>query len=510
MPQFINSNIMSLNSQRALNNSQNDLQVSLQRLSSGLRINSAKDDAAGLAISERMTTQVRGLNQAVRNANDGVSLAQTAEGALQETTDILQRIRELSVQSANATNAASDRQALNAEVNQLKTELNRISSTTTFNGLKILDGTFQNQAFQVGSDSGAANNINVSISGVDTASLGNNAVTTNNATDSEGTGATSAPLADAATAGNTTNHTVEAQTLTIGSSFGVGTVSVVDGSSAETIATAINAKSGSTGVSAEASTTASLRGLSANGTVTMTLVTGVGSATINAAVTTTDLSNLATQINKFSGTTGVTATESGGVLSLTQADGKDIGIENFQHSGDGAETIELRGSTETTGATLTGPTAGTAAATDSAIAVGTVDFSSSVGFSVESSVANSAGSVLNVAANTSVTSALSAVSTIDISLASGATAALKVLDQALAGVTSVRAELGAIQNRFSSTISNLSTTVENVSAARSRIRDADFAAETAELTRNQILQQAGISMLSQANSQPQNVLALLQ
>ncbi len=499
-----------MTAQRNLNRSQDSLGVALQRLSSGLRINSARDDAAGLAISERFTTQIRGLNQAIRNANDGVSLAQTAEGALQETGNILQRIRELAIQSANSTNSASDRQALQSEVNQLKTELNRIASTTTFNGLKILDGTFQNQIFQVGADSGAANTIAVSITGTDTASIGNNSVTTNNATDSEGTGATSAPLADVATASNTTNHTVEAQTLTIGSSFGTADVTVVDASSAETIAAAINNASGSTGVTATAETNATLRGLSANGTVTFSLVTGTGTASISATVTTTDLSNLVTVINDFTGTTGVTATETGGVLTLTEANGKDIGIENFVHSGDAGETIEFRGSTETTGATLTGPTGGTAAATDSAVAVGEITFNSSVAFSVESSVAVGAGSVLNVAASTSVASSLTALSTVDISSSSGASDALAVLDQALQIISGIRADLGAIQNRFLSTITSLSAASENASAARSRIRDADFAAETAALTRGQILQQAGISILSQANAQPQLVLALLQ
>ena len=510
MPQFINTNISSLNTQRALNTSQNALQTSLQRLSSGLRINSAKDDAAGLSIANRMTSQIRGINQAIRNANDGVSLAQTAEGALAESTNILQRVRELAVQSANATNSAGDRQALQSEVNQLKTELSRIAETTSFNGLNILDGTYQNQVYQVGAESGSANTISVSIRGSSTSDLGNFSNIAMNATDSEGTGATSAPLADVATAGNTTNHTVEAQTLTIGSSSGTATVSVTDGASAETIATAINNSTGTTGVSVTAETSATLNTLSANGTVTFSIVTGTGTATISAAVTTTDLSNLVAEVNNFTGTTGVAATESGGVLTLTQSSGKDIGIENFTHSGDAAETIVFTGSTETTGATLTGATGGTAAATDSAIAVGELTFSSAVAFSVESDVAVGAGSILNVAAATNVSSTLSALSSVDISTSSGATAALAILDQSLAGVSSIRAELGAIQNRFLATISNLSSVSENVSAARGRIQDADFAMETAELSRTQILQQAGIAMLSQANAQPQNVLSLLQ
>lgn len=506
MPQIINTNVSSLTAQRNLNRSQDSLAVALQRLSSGLRINSARDDAAGLAISERFSTQIRGLNQAIRNANDGVSLAQTAEGALQESGNILQRIRELAIQSANSTNSASDRQALQSEVNQLKTELNRISSTTTFNGLSILDGTFQNQTFQVGANSGTANTISVSITATDTASIGNNAVSAANDDNQEGTGSTSAAAATLAA----TTSPVEAQTLTIGSTFGIANVSVLDASSAETVATAINAASGTTGVTATAETTATLGTLSADGTVSFSLVTGTGSATISATVTTGDLSNLATEINNFTGTTGVSATATAGTLTLTQSDGKDIGVENFVHSGDAAETIVYTGSSEGTGVTLTGPTGGTPAGTDSAYATGTISLNSSVAFSVESSVADSAGSILNTGAATSVASSLTAVSSVDISSASGATSALAVLDQALQTISGIRADLGAVQNRFLSTISSLSAASENASAARSRIRDADFAAETAELTRAQILQQAGISILTQANAQPQLALSLLQ
>jgi flagellin len=506
MPLFINTNISSLNTQRSLNQSQSALQTSIQRLSSGLRINSAKDDAAGLSIAARMTSQIRGINQAVRNANDGVSLAQTAEGALAESTNILQRIRELAVQSANATNSAGDRQALQSEVNQLKTELTRIAETVSFNGLNILDGTYQNQIYQVGAEAGAANTIAVSIRGSSTSDLGNFSNIAMNATNQEGTGSTSAAAATVAA----TTHSVEAQVLSIASSVGSGNVTIADASSAEAIATAINAASGSTGVSVSAETNATLGTLSADGTVTFSIVTGSGTATISAAVTTTDLSNLVAEVNNFTGTTGVSATETGGVLTLTQGSGKDIGVQNFVHSGDGAETVVFTGSAEGTGVTLTGPTGGTAAGTDSASAVGELSFSSAVAFSIESDIAVAAGSILNVAAATNVSATLDALSTVDISTASGATDALAILDQSLAGVSSIRADLGAIQNRFLTTIANLSSVSENVSAARGRIQDADFAAETAELSRTQILQQAGIAMLSQANSQPQSVLALLQ
>ena len=171
MSQVIATNMSSLAAQRALSQTQGDVQTALERLSSGLRINGAKDDAAGLAISERFTSQINGLNQAIRNANDGTSLAQTAEGALNETTALLQRMRELAVQSANATNSATDRSALQSEVDQLKQEINRIASTTEFNGRTLLDGSFTSQAFQVGANSNQT--ISISIENASGSGLGN-------------------------------------------------------------------------------------------------------------------------------------------------------------------------------------------------------------------------------------------------------------------------------------------------------------------------------------------------
>jgi len=498
MPQIINTNIASLNTQRQLNNSQSALQTSLERLSSGLRINSAKDDAAGLAISDRMTTQIQGLNQAIRNANDGVSLAQTAEGALQQTTRNLQRIRELAVQSANATNSATDRAALNAEVNQLKQEIDRVASTTEFNGLKLLDGTFTAQNFQVGAN--ANQTISVNIGGASTSDLANNSVSgVSTTTANKGTGSTTAAAATLPAA-----NTIAAQTLSISGTLGSATASVSAGDSAFTIAAAVNAKQSSTGVTADASNTATLSALNADGTVTITLGSGGSTATISAAVTTTDLSALSTEVNKVTGTTGITASVSGGTLTLTQADGKDIQIANFNHSTAG-KTISF---TATAGGASDAVTL-TQGGNDSSIASGVVTFNSNNTFSVSSSVAETAGSVLEAAANTAVASTQSLLSAVDISSASGAQSAIQVIDASLTTVDNQRGDLGAIQNRFDAAIGNLRTTSENLSAARSRIQDADFAAETAQLTRNQILQQAGIAILSQANALPQQVLTLL-
>lgn len=500
MAQTINTNVSSLNAQRNLNMSQSSLATSLQRLSTGLRINSAKDDAAGLAISDRMTSQIRGLTQAARNANDGVSLAQTAEGALVETTNSLQRIRELSLQSANATNSASDRAALQSEVNQLKQEIDRIASTTEFNGLKLLNGSFTAQSFQVGAN--ANQTIAVTVAGARGSDLANNYVNGSSTTTAHmGTSSTTAVAA--ALPGT---NTIAAQTLNISGTLGASTVAVTVGDSAYTIANSVNAKEASTGVTARAYNSTQLSGLSASGTVSLTLGSGGSTATISAAVTTTDLSALATEINKVTGTIGISATVNAGTLTLTQADGKDINIANFT----GATAADtLTASAVNSAGAATDPAVLVSGAADSTIVSGYVEFDSNNSFSVSSNIAETAGSVVNAAANTSVGSAQSLVSAIDISSVTGANSAITVIDAALKSISSSRADLGAIQNRFAATISNLQATSENLSASRSRIQDTDFAAETANLTRSQILQQAGTAMLAQANALPQNVLSLL-
>ncbi|PPI86044.1 flagellin [Marinobacter maroccanus] len=511
MPQIINTNIASLNAQRNLNASQRDADTTLQRLSSGLRINSAKDDAAGLAISERFTSQIKGLNQAIRNANDGISLAQVAEGALGESGNILQRIRELSVQSANATNSASDRQALQSEVNQLKEELERIATTTEFNGLKLLDGTFQAQKFQAGANENQT--IAVSIEGARTKDLANNTLDAANPTLNSGTGSSTT-----ATDVVATENTIGSQTLTISSSLDTQTVSVDAGDTAEEIAAAINNSAATTGVGANGRTEVSVSNtattpITAPQTITLTVSNGESSATISAQISdANDLSPLAKEINSASGRTGITAeVEDDGSITLVHPTGKDVLIENFT-AADG-DQLAVQGSADPSATELTsGPTA----PTDSVRVAGEITFDSAVSFAVQSSAAPTApggadtGSILGVAANTSVGSNPEDVASIDISSVEGATDALAIVDAALETISGIRADLGAAQNRLESTIANLSTTSENLSAARSRIRDADFAAESAELARTQVLQQAGLSVLAQANARPQQVLQLLQ
>ena len=495
----INTNVASLNAQRNLSASQTNLAKSMQRLSSGLRINSAKDDAAGLAISDRMTSQIRGLNQATRNANDGISLAQTAEGAMQESTNILQRMRELAVQSANDTNSASDRASLQSEVDQLKQELTRIAETTTFNGKKLLDGSMISAQFQVGANAGET--ISFGIGSARSTDLGNHSLTTNN--DQAGATYRGIEVATAAAAASAANG-VGAQTLTVVGKEGSSTVDVTAGDSAAKIAEAVNTKSGETGVTATAKTTATLSGLSADGSVTLNLqgtnTTAIG---ITATVLSSDLSNLASAINEQAGNTGITATLSDDKKSITleQSAGYDIKVSDFSH-GAGAGTIALTGS-ETGAQTLTHGT------TDSSTVGGQVSFSSSASFNVTSDKAAADGSLFATAAAGANVSTLQSINTLDITSVDGSSKAIEAVDGALMQIDNMRGDLGAVQNRFESTIANLQNISENISAARSRILDADIAQETSKMTSQNILQQAGVSILAQANQAPQLALSLL-
>ncbi len=495
MAAVINTNIASLNSQRNLGASQGALATSLQRLSSGLRINSAKDDAAGLAISERFTSQIRGLNQAVRNANDGISMAQTAEGGLGTAGDLLQRVRELAVQSANGTNSASDRASINQEVNQLKQELGRVAETTQFNGSNVLDGTLSNAQFQVGAN--ANQTINVGIASAKGTDIGSFDLQT------AGTSATATAAAGTAPANN-----VLGQVLTIAGNGTSATATVAIGDSARKIAAAVNTSTASTGVSADAATEATLSGLSAIGTVTFSL-TGSNSSPVSIGATissVSDLSSLATAINAQSATTGITAIGNGASLTLRNEDGEDIKIENFLNTTTAGGTISVQGRDPFAAAsTASGApqVIGAAVGTDSTTVGGQVKFGGTSGYTV---VTDTAGTLLTAGPKAST---LSSVANIDVSTTDGANNALAVVDAALTSINNSRASLGALQNRFAATISNLQTTSENLSAARSRIQDTDFAAETANLTRGQILQQAGTAMLAQANQLPNGVLALL-
>lgn len=492
----INTNIASLNAQLNLTRSQDTLSTSLQRLSSGLRINSAKDDAAGLSISQRFTAQINGLDQATRNANDGVSLSQTAEGALGQMGDILQRIRQLAVQSANATNSASDRQSINQEVSQLTSELDRFAQTTQFNGINLLDGSSSSNVFQVGAN--ARQTITATTANFRTTAYGTQQIGTYlaNATSSSGI-YTTAGVAAATGAAVTTSGNLE-----LFGAAGSGTVSLAVTDAAKDIASKINAQS-QTGITAQARTVTTLT-FGATGAYTLSVLgdnSAAQSITFNISNTGTSqgLSDVVTEFNNQSGVTGVTAalnSTSTGVV-LTAADGSNIDLSVA--SGGNAGAVSGGGAALATGASGT-----------LAIA-GQVLLNSSSSYSITTSGAALGTSVFGaaVAAGGSVVSTLNAVSTLDVTTVDNATQALNIVDQALAAVNGQRATFGALQNRFQSTISNLQTSSQNLSAARSRIQDTDFASETANLTKAQILQQAGTAMLAQANSLPQTVLSLL-
>ena len=426
MPQIINTNIESLNAQRNLNRSQSALQTSLQRLSSGLRINSARDDAAGLAISERFTSQIRGLNQAARNANDGISLAQTAEGALVETTNALQRIRELAVQSANDTNSSSDRTALQAEVSQLQSEINRIATTNQFNGKNLLDGTFAGQNFHVGAN--ANQTIGMSISNAQATAVGDNRVAE--------TGTLN--VAVAVNAAKRTNTVLATEILTIsGSSGSVALGAPVAGSSAYTISNTVNANTATTNVSAKAVTKATLGTLSAVGTVSFNLYgSNAAAAAISATIgSTADLSTLNDAINNVSATTGITSTVSGGTLTLVSEQGHDINVENFTNGVATMNFAALDGFTDAASGAAAALTSGGA---DCSVVGGTLRFSSSSAHTVTS--AATGGLFASTTANSS---SLAAVSTINVSTQTGSNSAIDIIDSALQTINSQRATLGA-------------------------------------------------------------------
>jgi len=481
----VNTNVSSLSAQRSLSRTGSQLGVSLQRLASGLRINSAKDDAAGMAIASRMETQIRGLNQAARNANDGVSLAQTAEGSLGEMIGSLQRMRELAIQSANSTNSSADRAALNAEAQQLISEVQLIATTTEFNGLKLLDGTYGTSAFHVGAN--ANQTISVTLSSATTDSLGANATLTS-------TGST---VADAVTAGGLTSPSgvlvINGITVTTSSD---GVSSTDADASAKAVAAGINATTATSNVTAAANaTTANLGTVAADANGFSGANFSINGVNIAVAASLSGDSDGAVQaaVNAVSNQTGVTAAlDSSSNLVLTAADGRNIQITT-----DGGNDAAVFGAA----------TFSLNAANDDVV-VGTVTIQSDSAIVVDTGIAQATHGML-ISAGTTAVSTTNALVNVDLSTVTGANTAIDNLDRALDTVNSMRADLGAVQSRFESTINRLTTTAENLSAARSRIMDADFAVETASLTRAQILQQAGVAILAQANQQPQLALQLL-
>jgi flagellin len=509
MASTINTNINSLTAQRNLGMSQASLTTSMQRLSSGLRINSAKDDAAGLAISDRMTAQVRGLTQAARNANDGISMSQTAEGALGEVTANLQRIRELAVQSANSTNTASDRASLDQEVQQRIAEIDRVTAQTSFNGQKLLDGSFGNATFQVGADVGQTISVDLS-SSMRAANIGRRAdfvdgTTTFDSTKAvgaQGAGAGSITAAAAGVTGRTALTSVMLSlavgndtTVAIGAPV-AGTATGQGDTSAFAIAAAIN-KAGVAGLSAEAQTSVTTSYVTTVAADTVT-INGVAIA-IGAGATGSDY---AAAVNQNTGATGVKAIFASNKMTLTADDGRDISVAHAAAAANGGLGVAT-GLTENNIGNSIADFNGAAAAA-AVVVVGTVRLSANSRITIGGTAPANAG----FAAGTLALGA-TGLSSASVKSVAASNNAVQSVDAALSSVSTLRSTFGAIQNRFDSVIANLGSSVENLSASRSRILDADFASETANLSRSQILQQAGTAMVAQANQLPQGVLALL-
>lgn len=567
MAQVVNTNVMSLNAQRQLNKSQSMSNEAMERLSSGLRINSAKDDAAGLAISTGMNSQISGINQAVRNANDGISMAQTAEGSMDEMTNILQRMRELAVQSANDTNSAENRAAIQEEVDQLHSELDRIASTTEFNGTKLLDGSNDSTTLQIGANSGQS--LTFSIDAVTTNDLGLNGNL--NKSDLNGGRVTALIGQDE----------MEINGVVIGAA------TAVEGNDALANANAINDSTAETGVTANAynvvqgSGTDASTGKAPTGITTDVVIT-VGARDAVTLGATSSMENLVETINRDvegvtaslgsdgellltndtgedivvagggAATTGLTAGTYKGSLALTSADGSPITVNDKDDPDGGANTIKA-GFLASNGAgsinTGSGATTAGAITADDKIQINGVDLVASSTTDATTLAAeinklteqtgvtatvNGSGLIFSSADGSAVeitsgagdeaaqVTALTKLGmgggmggkTIDslgtnVSTAEGAANTIDLVDNALSQISDSRASLGAIQNRLESTISNLENVSQNLSASNSRIQDADFAAETSKMSKAQILQQAGTSMLSQANASAQSVLSLL-
>ncbi|ADN75235.1 flagellin domain protein [Ferrimonas balearica DSM 9799] len=472
----VNTNVTSMTAQRNLNGASASMQTSMERLSSGLRINSAKDDAAGLQISNRLTSQVRGLDVAMRNANDGISIAQTAEGAMQESTNILQRMRDLSLQSANGSNSGEDRTAMQKEISALQTELNRIAETTSFGGQTLLDGSYGSQSFQVGSNSNET--INIALRSTDSGSIGSSQI-----------GQTVGTVAGVIGA-DTVAYTAGDFTITNAVSGKAETITTTVDDDASTLAKKINDVSGSTGVTATASNTIELSDIDFD---SGSLDWEIGGATITGAQSEQDMID---QINSQSSTTGVSAAMVEGKVRITQESGADMAFDAAVAGGGGSNTPVIKMQSvvgDTLGAEFT--------AADGSNANGVLSFSSNSAFTIGGT---NAGQLTSGTQST-----LSTVASIDISSADGAQSAIDIIDGAISMIDNQRADLGAVQNRLSHTINNLGNIQTNVADARSRIQDVDFAKETAEMTKQQVLQQSGSAMLAQANQIPQLALSLL-
>ncbi|MGO4310150.1 flagellin [Pseudomonas sp. KB_15] len=470
----VNTNLASLTVQNNLNKASGNLQTSMQRLSSGLRINSAKDDAAGLQISNRLTSQINGLGTAIKNAGDGISIAQTAEGAMQESTNILQKMRTLALASANGSPSAEDRKSNDAEYSALSSELTRIATTTTFGGRNLLDGSFGTTAFQVGAN--ANQTINMTLGDVSASNIGSQQVK-------------SVGITPTATG-------VRANAITVNGSGQSVTVNTLAGASAKTIAAALDGAV--SGLSASASTEATFT------TATPAIAAAKFDLTVGGATTSfvgvTSLSDLADQLKSGAAKLGISVNfdAKANTLSVKSDTGENLKFTNVTLGTAGDITVATKNAS--------GALGGSAGLANGFIATGAVSLNSSSSYSMTEAAA---GGLTDMFGALSVSSAKTTVSNTNVTTAANAQNAIDVITKAISNIDSQRADLGAVQNRFDNTVANLRSISDNSTAARGVIQDVDFASETAQLTKQQTLQQASTAILSQANQLPSAVLKLL-
>ncbi|MBW4051713.1 MAG: flagellin [Proteobacteria bacterium] len=477
MSLVLNTNIDSLIAQNSLTTSGNSLTTALQQLSSGLQINTAADNAAGYAIAQGMTSQINGLNTAINNANDGVSLTQTAQGALTEITNNLQTMRDLAVQSLNATNSAQDRADLNQQFNQLSADIQQVAQTASFNGVKLLDGSFSGQTFQIGANVG--NTITVaSVASMQTSALG------------AYTGVNEQNLA-------ITNGAAGAFSVTAGSA---GTISLGSNvaTDASAVAAAINA-GGVQGLTATANATSAVGTGAADtgsaGNVDTIAINGINISVTNTGNATSNVANAVSAINAVSADTGVSATSNGGGITLSASDGRNISATFTAGAGATASVAADYGMGTISGATAV-------------VTTSTVNVNYVAPSGVSGSLSFTGGGLAGT--GVAIGSTGNAVSTLSVTSVASSNTALTAIDQALQQVATTGAQLGAYQNRFQAAITGLQTDATNLSSAKSQIVDTNYAQATSDLSKNQILQQASTAMVAQANTIPQNILTLLQ
>jgi flagellin len=493
MTLVVGTNVSSLAAQKSLAASSRDMQTAMERLSSGRRINSASDDAAGLAIASRLQAQVNGMDMAVKNAIDGQAMVQSIESALNEVEDILQRMREISVQAANDTNTLDDRRYLNTEFQALSAELTRMASTAEFNGNKVLDGTLSNKLFQVGAN--GSDTISLTVGSVAATNLGSFSIDAG------------PEKVEATSSGNVVNSYVTGSVIITGNGVSE-TVTQVDDASAKTYAAKINTVTATTGVTATAITEVEIQLSTTSAAINLNIGSESGNV-VNIGATTasrTNMTSLINEINNKSGSTGVTAKANAAndKIVLTDIDGDDIYLTRTDTVAGVDIVVDSLKSDGTSSGTTAELHEGAGTETDNVRALGRVKFTSSTAFSVTDPDEMYTGSTSKVDAGTAHVSAAK------LDTQANATAAIATMDGAIESLASTRATLGSLDARLTHTASNLVNASAATNEALGKLRDADFSQESANLAKAQVLQQVGTAMLAQANAQPQLVLQLLQ